>query len=155
MTNCIHGQWRDAQKSERSALVKWSRAEASRTTERWAGPRHRGPVLQSGCNCATRRLGKGRGTNCGRATGQRQEGENLNMCTKSFAKSRTTGSREGRGRVAEVEGFNWALGSRTCRDNIKGQIYINCCWERMTWVQNRCRAEGRQEDTGRKATRGK
>lgn len=53
------------------------------------------------------------------------------------------------------EGFNWALGSGTCSDNIKGQIYIKCCWERMTRVRKCCWAEGREEDTGRKATTGK
>lgn len=71
------------------------------------------------------------------------------MCTK--AKGPGPG-REGEG-WREPRVFNWALGSGTCSDSIKGQIYINRCWERMTRVCNCCWAEGKGEDTVRKATR--
>lgn len=44
------------------------------------------------------------------------------------------GGKEG-GRDEGVVSFNWATGSETCSDNIKGQIYIRHCWEMSTYVR--------------------
>lgn len=100
------------------------------------------------------RQGMGRGTNCRggtKAEMRRKKCEDVHKRASQKAK-RQGPRRDGDG---WREGFNWALGSGTCSDNIKGQIYIKCCWERMTRVRKCCWAEGRQEDTGRKATTGK
>lgn len=50
-----------------------------------------------------------------------------------------------------VVSFNWASGSGTCSDNIKGQIYIKHCWEMLTHVGKGCWAERREEERQRKA----
>lgn len=64
-------------------------------------------------------------------------------------KGRFEGGFEGLGVVS----FNWASGSGTCGDNIKGQIYIKYCWEMSTHVGKGRRAEGGRETEGpRKAT---
>lgn len=55
------------------------------------------------------------------------------------------GSREG-GRASGVVSFNWASGSGTCSDNIKGQIYIKHCWEMSTQVGKGRRAQRRREE---------
>lgn len=56
-------------------------------------------------------------------------------------------------RASGVVSFNWASGSRTSSDNIKGQIYIKHCWEMSTHAGKGRRAEKRrEEERGREAT---
>lgn len=55
------------------------------------------------------------------------------------------GSREGR-RASRVVSFNWAIGSGTRSDNIKGQIYIKYCWEMSTHVGKGCRAGAEDQE---------
>lgn len=58
---------------------------------------------------------------------------------KSGARIKHNLEREG-SMVSGVVRFNWASGSRTCCDNIKGQIYIKHCWEMSTSITGGCKA---------------
>lgn len=76
---------------------------------------------------------------------RREEKKKRRGVLKDFQKEKKKrmGSREGvnEERAAGVARFNWALGSGTSSDNIKGQIYIKCCWETLTRVCKCCWAE--------------
>lgn len=67
---------------------------------------------------------------------------------KKCRKRQRVGSRDG-WRALGVVSFNWASGSGTSSDNIKGQIYIKHCWEMSTHV-----GKGRRAERGAEIQRG-
>lgn len=65
--------------------------------------------------------------------------------TKKRWKRQRVGSMKG-GKASGVVSFNWASGSGTHSDNIKGQIYIKHCWEMSARKGKGRRAERRGEE---------